>query len=673
MIELSNVRAPGWQRVVAELSAPAPDDRIFLSRLLQILGQIAGARQAVFFTLSVRPTDAVEGGSAGSQATSVVEPAAAMVYSGVQAASPSGLDSTPQNDAAVEHLPEVKDVVLRAVASRAITVFSLERADMLYDDSTSSTVVGVPLAGGAPGEAGAGEVRGVITLLLEGRSRQALQTTLALIEVVAGYIHLHGANQNLRRTRQASASLDLAARLIAAINAAPSYQGANIQFVNDLGRQLRCERVSLGWISGGTEPRGKLYCKVIAMSDTENVDRRVSNVQKIEAAMDEAMDQGQPVLYPLPQAQGEGEADFLLAQAVVHAHKELATRDANLRIASLPLRVNDRIVGVVTIETSSSDPISISTIELVQATLDLVAPVLEIRRSDAQGLHKRAYADAMKLAAVLVGPKHTAWKAAGIALSCALLLAAVVPLTYRVGADMELHPSEPRVVSAPFEGTIASLGPKSKPGERVEAGDLLVQMDINEVQLSRLEAMSQITQARKESDERQKRGEIAQAQQAEARADQAEAKLRYFDYRITQSAIKSPISGTIIAGDLRDKTGAAVQLGQQLVQIADVPSLLISAKVDDRDISLIKEGMVGQITTKSDPSREFKFTVERIVPLSEAKEGKNTFEVRCRLDETSPALRPGMQGIAKFDVDRRSLLRIASRRIVDQLRIWLWW
>ncbi len=49
MIDLSNVKAPGWQRVVAELNAAAPDDRSFLERLVRILAQVSAARQAVLF------------------------------------------------------------------------------------------------------------------------------------------------------------------------------------------------------------------------------------------------------------------------------------------------------------------------------------------------------------------------------------------------------------------------------------------------------------------------------------------------------------------------------------------------------------------------------------------------------------------------------------------------
>jgi hypothetical protein len=40
VIELSNLKTPAWQRIVQELSAPAADDKLFLVRLISILGQV---------------------------------------------------------------------------------------------------------------------------------------------------------------------------------------------------------------------------------------------------------------------------------------------------------------------------------------------------------------------------------------------------------------------------------------------------------------------------------------------------------------------------------------------------------------------------------------------------------------------------------------------------------
>ena len=73
------------------------------------------------------------------------------------------------------------------------------------------------------------------------------------------------------------------------------------------------------------------------------------------------------------------------------------------------------------------------------------------------------------------------------------------------------------------------------------------------------------------------------------------------------------------------------------------------------------------------PGQGFPFMVDRVVPLAQSKDGKNTFEIRGKLDGNAPWLRPGMEGVAKLDTGRHSLLWIGTRRIRDQLRLWLWW
>ena len=80
-------------------------------------------------------------------------------------------------------------------------------------------------------------------------------------------------------------------------------------------------------------------------------------------------------------AEGE-KADVLLSQAITHAHRELAASDARLKVVSLPLRDGDKVVGAVTIESTAEGPADIASVELVQAALDLVTPVLVVRRSD---------------------------------------------------------------------------------------------------------------------------------------------------------------------------------------------------------------------------------------------------------------------------------------------------
>lgn len=676
MIDISNLKAPGWQRVVNDLSSPAPDDRAFLLRLLTVLHQVSGARQAVLFEASESRAGDGDLSAPEVQLKAVAvwplaQDVAAALSSSGRPVSERDILSVAVDEARIEALSEVKAAVRGAISARQTRVFGLEKPDDLYDGSAKGYVLAAPIPGGQPGEASA-PMRSAIAMLLDGRSRQALQTTLALIEVLIGYVYGHAAQQQLGRIRSASAALDLAARLIAAINSAQTFKGAALQLVNDITRQLGADRAAMGWVDGGRHAEGKRLARCIALSDTENIDRRMAMVQKLESAMDECLDQEQPVMYP-PPAPDSDQADVLLSQAVVHAHRELAASDARLRVVSLPLRVEQRVLGVLLVESTEGTRLDIGAIELLQAALDLVSPVLEIRRSDDRNLALRAVDSSRRAAAWLVGPRHTGWKVAGVALMLATLASIFIRVPYRVSAPMTIEPREPRTVSVPFDGVIRDLGPGIEPGAKVEKGQMLAQLDTTELELNVLDAKAALLQAVKQADEALKKNDLAEYQQATAKGDQSRAKIALLENRLARAKVTAPLSGVIIAGDLRDKVGASVQTGQALFQIADLADMTVVAKVDDRDIALIRPDMTGQIATKADPAQTFDFTVERIVPLSEAQEGKNAFQVRARLLKTAPWFRPGMEGQAKFNAPERSLLGIASRRIVDQLRLWLWW
>jgi hypothetical protein len=664
VIDLSSVKTPGWQRVVAELASPAPDDRAFLARLLSVLGQVSGAKQAVLFSV-----DRGEGEASP-------EPRAVLTW-------PPGPEA--QAVGAIESAGEVRGAARSAADSGQVRVFGLEKSATFYDDTEKGSIIAVPVHS-SPEPTGP---RGVITLLIEPRSRQALQTTTAMVEVLAGYTNLHGVRQQLQRVKAASAALDLAAKLIASVNTAKGFRGAVIQLANDLSRQIRADRVAVGWVKGiGTGGSGAVRC--VSISDTEHIDRRMAMVQKIEAAMDECLDQEQTVLYPPPPeqgqagpgAQGSPGGDVVLSQAITHSHRELAASDARLKVVSFPLREGDRILGVVTVESTAEGPADIGSIELVQSALDLVSPTLAVRRSDDRTVAARAWVSTVKGGAWLVGPRHTVWKMVGVLVLVAGIVVTFVRVPYRVQSPMEVQARVKHTVSLPIDGVIESLGEGVAPGRIVQQGDVLFQMDTMQAKDQLLGATAQKIEAEKEADSHRKAGKLGEAQQAEAKAAQAEARIREIQRIISQATVRAPITGTIIAGDLQDKIGASGKLGDAVFQVAPLNDMIVIARVSDRDIALIhaqSEGVEptrGHIATKAAPGEKLPVVIERIVPLAQPKDGKNVFEVRCRLEDGAVqhrALRPGMEGFVKLDTGRRTLLDIGTRRIRDQLRLWLWW
>ncbi|MEZ6234548.1 MAG: efflux RND transporter periplasmic adaptor subunit [Phycisphaerales bacterium] len=655
--------------MVAELSAAAPDDRAFLGRLLSVIAQVAGARQALLI--------AVGSGGEGED-ENLAEPRVLTAWPAeVGKSLGSGGNA---GELAVESESEAKGAARAAASHSRIEVRGFEQETAFYDGSPKGYLVATPVplqeAGTSPPP---GQPTIVMTFLLDHRSKQALQTTLALVEVLVGYAHAHATRRILQRTQASARALDLAARLIASINAARSFKGAAFQLCNDLQRQLGVDRVAIGWVKGLRGGKaGSSVVKVIALSDTEHIDQRLDMVRKLRSAMEECLDQEQAVVFPpppeaAPAGSREQDADVLLAQAITHAHRDLCATDARLKAASLPLRADEEILGVLTIETTGDDPVDIATVELLQAALDLVSPVLRVRRSDDRALPVRAAASGLKAGSWLVGPRHTAWKLLGVLVAAILITVTFVKVEYRVTSPMAIQPRERRVVAAPFEAILIEVADGVRPGAVVTRGQVLARLDSNELELSRLDAEGQMAEAATRADESLRAGRLAEAEQAQAQVDQAAARIALLERRIAQSVLTAPIDGTILTGDPRDRVGSSLKLGDALFEIATMDDMMVLARVEDRDIALIRDEQSGQVATQAFPGDYIDFEVERIVPLSRPDEGRNAFEVRGRIVTPPEFMRPGMEGIAKFNTGRRTLLDIGTRRIRDTLRLWLWW
>ncbi len=654
MIDLTNIKAPGWAHVVAELTSPAPDDKAYLDRLLRIMVQVGAARQGVLFAADRREGEEPE-------------PRAIAIWP-IPTANPSEVEGPALADH-IEQGAEVKSAARQAMVSGQARAFGLDQADPYYGQTPGKgTILAIPLSIGVSGAGAAmnAPVGGVIALLLEPRAKDAVRSTLAMAEVLAGYLTGHGSRQALKRTQQASAALDLATRLIAAVNTAPNFQGVCLQLCNDLAKQFNLDRVALGWVRGD-------QVRIESLSDTEHFDRRMAMVQKLQAAMDECLDQEQAVAYPSPAP----DKDVLLSQAITHAHRELAAGDAKLKVCSVPLRIDEDVVGVVTLEGKSDGPVDLAMVELLQASMDLVAPVLKVRRSDDRWLPLRAADSAKRGAAWVVGPKHTVWKLVGLTAFAALLFVTFFTMTYRVGAQATLEPRTRRVVSAPMDGLIRDLGEGVEPGKRVKAGEVLLQFDDTEWRLSKEDSRGKIQQFEAQYAASMKEGDTARAAQYGAQKRGAESELARYEDRITRAQITAPIDGVILAGKIRERVGSTVKLGEGLLEIASLSDMIVVAKLDERDIALVKDAFdrgegTGRIATRTRPGEAIEFRVESIVPAAEAKEGKNTFEARCKLIDPPAWFQPGMEGVAKFDTERWSLLHIGTRRIVDAARMWLW-
>jgi multidrug resistance efflux pump len=242
---------------------------------------------------------------------------------------------------------------------------------------------------------------------------------------------------------------------------------------------------------------------------------------------------------------------------------------------------------------------------------------------------------------------------------------------YRVTSRAVLEGEIQRAAVAPFDGFIATSA--VRPGDHLRAGELLAAMDDRDFVLERTRAWADLEKLHQKYNEAIAKHDRPTTAMVTAQIEQAEAQLALAEDKLQRSRIVSPIDGLLVSGDLSQMLGSPIERGKTLFEIAPLDQYRVVLRTDERDLRYVSLGQHGQLSLAGAPGDRRRFTVSRITPIAEAKDGRNEFRVEGKLDEPpGPRLRPGMEGVGKIDAGPHHLVWIWSHGIVDWFRLTAW-
>lgn len=442
--------------------------------------------------------------------------------------------------------------------------------------------------------------------------------------------------------------------ILSAVNREDKFAGAAMALCNEVASEWQCERASIGFLK-------KRYVQLKAMSHTEDFSKKMKVIQDIESAMEECLDQDIEILSPVPKD----------STYISRATDELSKRYGPLAVLSLPLRRNDEVIGVLTLERPADKAFSLDEIETVRLMCELcTARLANLYESD-RWIGAAIADKARNLMAGLLGPKHTWAKVVAILCFGAILFLIFAKGQFRPEAPFVLEATYQQVVPAPFDGYLKNV--EVEVGEMVEGGSsVLAGLDTAELRLQLAAAKAEKAGYLKQASAAMRDSETAQAQIAQANADKAQAQIDLLNYLIGRASLISPISGIVVKGDLKRQIGAPAKTGDVLFEVCPLESLRAELMVPEDEIYDIKVDQEGYLATASYPGQRIKFVVERINPMAEVVNQRNVFKVRVHLVQTYSWMRPGMEGIAKVSVGKRRYVWIWTRKIVNWIRMKLW-
>jgi RND family efflux transporter MFP subunit len=499
-----------------------------------------------------------------------------------------------------------------------------------------------------------GRLRGVVGLELGWRDAPQLQQAMRQLQWGAGWLEVL-----LRRhadpAEAARGRTKLILQLVAIFLERSLLKDALTDLATEAATRLGCDRVLLGLSNGGA-------LRIEAVSHTVQFDRHANLLAAALGAMSEALDQREAIVFPQDRDE---------RPVVTLAHAELAQLSGADGIATVPLMHEGRAIGALTLERGAGQRFDPPTLELLEGLAAMLGPLLALRLDQGRSLTSQAAARAQGFWSRLVGPHH-----AGLKFGVGLLAAAVLFLIfatgeYRVGAEARVEGKVQRTLTAPFQGFVREAARRA--GDTVKQGEVLARLDDRDLRLERSRLNAQRDQQGRQYREAMAKRDRALARIVSAQLEQSQAQLSLIEEHLARTEVTAPFDGVLVSGDLTQMLGAPLERGQAMFEIAPLDEYRVVLQVDEHRVADVRAGQRGELVLSSNPGQHFPILVQKVTPVSTARDGRNFFRVEAQLDAGSDLrLRPGMEGVAKVNVENRRLAWIWSREIVNWLRLKLW-
>jgi RND family efflux transporter MFP subunit len=432
------------------------------------------------------------------------------------------------------------------------------------------------------------------------------------------------------------------------------FHAAATACATELAVGLQCERVSFGFLQGKA-------ITLQAISNSANFDGQTNLARALELAMTEALEQQATVTYP---ANKEGDG------GIAAAHSQLCQQHQTGSICTVPLSTEGTLFGAISFERLPESPFDSESIKHFEVIAAFLGPILELKRQQQRHPLYQLWDSVAGFLYKLMGPSHPVLKLGTVLLVAGVTALSLVSGDYRASGNAVLEGAIQRVVVAPMDGFIKAASARA--GDVISEGQVLGSLEDQDLRLEWQRWNGQQAQLQKEYREALSNHDRTQMGILSAQREQADAQLQLLDEQLARTEFIAPFDGVVVSGDLHQQLGAPVERGMVLFTVAPLNAYRVVVQIDERDIFELAVGQTGQLVLSARPGEVIPVTVEKITPVSTARDGRNYFRVEASLEGSPEHLRPGMHGIAKISIEDRRLIWIWTHTLVDWLRLSTW-
>ena len=227
-----------------------------------------------------------------------------------------------------------------------------------------------------------------------------------------------------------------------------------------------------------------------------------------------------------------------------------------------------------------------------------------------------------------------------------------------------------RTVSCPRDGVLAELF--VRPGDYVRTGQLLAVLDANDDFLRRDELRAEIDALSALADEALADRATGQLRIHEAGKRSLLAQLAVVEAAIERAQIRAPQPGLILEGDLRERIGARLTMGDPLFELARYDRAVVVLKVPEKLVLAASACEGAEFASMAAPDRKFELQDLVIAPASTVIDESNVFLGEAIVLTSLEGISPGMEGVAHLRAGDRRVWWVLTHRLTDWARINFW-
>ena len=241
---------------------------------------------------------------------------------------------------------------------------------------------------------------------------------------------------------------------------------------------------------------------------------------------------------------------------------------------------------------------------------------------------------------------------------------AAAPLPDGIEAPASVTATVNRTVTAPLSARLLEM--RVAEGDEVAEGDVVAQFDVRDLdsaisqdRAALAAALTRLQDARARRDEAGRRDAELEMEQIQARKEQNETLRR-------AATLSATVGGIVLRSPGEERIGAAMSIGEPVVEIAGGDGAFLEAWISERDRARLAAGTPALFRLDADPDRDIEAEISHISPSAEQRDAFTVFRVELEV-AAPPDWSVGMQGVVAFDHRRTPAALIAYER----LRQWL--